>query len=95
MNLSMKQQQNHRQVNRLVLTKEERGGGRRYWEFGNSRCKMLYTGWIHSKALLYSTGNYIQYPAINHIGKEYGNECILSQLYSSKNFFSKRTYIYI
>ena len=28
-----------------------------------------YIEWIHNKALLYSTGNYIQYPVINHNGK--------------------------
>ena len=27
--------------------------------------------WIN-KVLLYSTGNYTQYPVINHFGKEYG-----------------------
>ena len=27
---------------------------------GVSRCKLLYTGWINNKVLLYSTGNYIQ-----------------------------------
>ena len=32
---------------------------------------LLYIGWINSKVLLYSTGNYIQYPVINHNGKEY------------------------
>ena len=26
---------------------------------------------MNSKVLLYSTGNYIQYPVINHNGKEY------------------------
>ena len=31
---------------------------------------------IDNKALLYSTGNYIQYPVINHNGKEYEKECI-------------------
>ena len=41
------------------------------WEFGISRCKLLYIGWINNKVLLYSTGNYIQYPVINHMGKEY------------------------
>ena len=30
--------------------------------------------WIN-KVLLYSTGNYIQYPVINHNGKEYEKEC--------------------
>ena len=41
------------------------------WEFGVSRYKLLYIEWIKNKVLLYSTGNYIQYPVINHNGKEY------------------------
>ena len=41
------------------------------WEFGISRCKLLYIEWIHNKVLLYSAGNYIQYPIINHNGKEF------------------------
>ena len=41
------------------------------WEFGISRCKLIYRGWISNKILLCSTGNYIQYPVINHNGKEY------------------------
>ena len=36
---------------------------------GVKRCKVLYIAWIN-KALLYSTGNYIQYPMIKHNGKE-------------------------
>ena len=31
------------------------------WEFGISRCKLVYIEWINSKVILY-----IQYPAINH-----------------------------
>ena len=58
--------------NRLVVAK---GGGsvREGWggEVGVSRCKLLYTEWINNKVLLYSTENYIQYPMINHNGKEY------------------------
>ena len=46
------------------------------WEFGVSRCKLLNTECINNKVLLYSTGNYIQYPVINHNGKEYKRECI-------------------
>ena len=42
------------------------------WEVGFSRYnKLLYIGWINNKDLLYRTGNYIQYPVINHSGKEY------------------------
>ena len=47
-----------------------RGGGME-WEFGVSRCKLLHLEWINDKVLLYSTGNYIQFPGINHNGKEY------------------------
>ena len=39
------------------------------WEV--SRCKLLYKERINNKVLLYSTENYIQYPMINHRGKEY------------------------
>ena len=46
------------------------GRGGMNWEFGISRWKLLYTEWINNKVLLYSTGNYIQYPVINHNGKE-------------------------
>ena len=49
----------------VVMGAEGRGGMN--WEFGVSRCK--YTEWINNKVLLYSTGNYIQYPVINHNGK--------------------------
>ena len=40
-------------------------------------CKQQY-----NKVLLYSTGNYIQYPVINHNGKEYEKEyiCITESL---------------
>ena len=40
------------------------------WEFGISRCKLLYIEWINNKVLPDSTGNYIQYPVINHNRKE-------------------------
>ena len=52
------------------------GGGGKDWEFGVGRCKLLYTEWINNKVLLYNTGNYIQYPEINHNGKEYEKTCI-------------------
>ena len=46
------------------------------WEAGVSRCKLLYTEWINNKVLLYNAENYIQYPMINHNGKEHKKECI-------------------
>ena len=54
-----------------MASKGKGGGGGKDWEFGISRCKLLYIEWINNKVLLYSTGNYIQYPVINHNGEEY------------------------
>ena len=62
--------------NRLVVAKGKGSGGGMDWEFGVGRCKLLCIGWINNKVLLYSTGNYIQYPVINHNGKEEEKECI-------------------
>ena len=62
--------------NRLVVAKGEGPGGGMDWESGVSRCKLLHTEWINNKVLPYSTRNYIQYPGINHNGKEYKKECI-------------------
>ena len=49
-------------------------------EFGTSRYKLLSIEWIN-KILLYSTGNYIQYPIINQTGKEYDKEWIYIYTY--------------
>ena len=62
--------------NRLVVAKGEGDGRGLDGEFGISRCKLVYIEWIDNKVLLYSTGNYIQYPMINHNGKEYEKECM-------------------
>ena len=60
--------------NGLVVANREGGRGGKDWEFGIGRYKLLYTKWINNKILLYSTGNYIQYPTINHNRKEYEKE---------------------
>ena len=76
MNLSVKRKQNRTETdieNGLVVAKGEGVGGEMEREVGVSRCKLLYLGWINSKVLLHSTGNYIQYPMINRNGKEYEN----------------------
>ena len=49
-------------------------------------CQGVREGWIgslgladanyYNKVLLYNTGNYVQYPVINHNGKEYEKRCI-------------------
>ena len=58
----------------MVVRKVVRGG--KDWEFGLSRFKLVFIGWINNKVLLYSTGNYIQYLVINSNGKEYEKEYI-------------------
>ena len=54
-----------------MVAKGKGDGGGMEWEFGVSRCKLLHTEWMNNKVLELSTGNYIQYPRINHNGKEY------------------------
>ena len=41
------------------------------WEFGGGTGKLPHLEWISNEVLLYSTGNYIQSPGIDHDGKEY------------------------
>ena len=60
----------------LWLSRGRGNGGGMDWKFGVGKCKLLHIEWINNKVLLYSTGNYIQYPGINHNGKEYKKEGI-------------------
>ena len=77
MNLSMKQKQTHRHREQTCGCQGGGGGSGMEREFGVIRCKLLHTEWINNKVLLYSTGNYIQYPLINHNEKEHlKEECI-------------------
>ena len=83
--------------NRLVVAKEEGLGEGVEWEFGVSRCKLLYIEWINSKVLQYSRELYL-YPMINHNRKEHKsviyineslcctaiNNNIVNQLYFNK-----------
>ena len=73
MNPSMTQKQTDIR-NRLVVAKDG-AGGRLDRECGTSDCKLLHTEWIDNK-VLYSTGNYVQDPVVNHKGKEHENECV-------------------
>ena len=42
------------------------GGAWDGWAFAVNRYKLLHIEWISNKVLLYSSGNYIQSPGINH-----------------------------
>ena len=58
--------------NRLVVAKGRGVGEGRSGSLGLAdENYYIYIKWINSKVLLNSTGNYIQYPVINHTGKEY------------------------
>ena len=57
------------------------------WEFGVSRCKLLYIEWINNKILLYSTRNYIQYPVVNHNGKDYENKYTHTHTHIYESFY--------
>ena len=50
-------------------------------EFGVSRGKLSHIEWINNRSL-YSTGNYIQYPMINHNGKEYLKNNVYVHMYN-------------
>ena len=65
MNLSTKQKWTHRYREQTIeneLPKAEGVGEGKGWEFGISRCKLVYIKQINNKVLLYSTGNHIQNP---------------------------------
>ena len=68
--------------NRLVVAKGENGEGWTNLEFGLSKHKRLCIDWINNyiQVLLYSTGNYIQNPVINHNGKKCEKEYIGTSL---------------
>ena len=82
MNISMNQKQTHRHREQICGCQGGRGvGGGMDWEFGISKCKLLYIEWVNNQDLLYSTGIYIQYPVINHNGKEYEKEGVYICMY--------------
>ena len=71
MNLSMKQKQTYGHREQTCGCQGGEVWGREGGEVAVSRWKLLYIEWTNNKVLLYSTENYIQYPMINHNGKEY------------------------
>ena len=72
-----------------MVAKKGQGWGRDAEGDGLSRCKLLYTEWINNKALLYSTGSYIQYPMINHNGKEHQKENVYMCITESLSYIAE------
>ena len=75
MNLFTKQKQTHRHRKQTYGYKRKQWGGIN-WEYGINRYTPLYIKQVSNKDLLYSTGNYIQSPVINHNGKKYEKDYI-------------------
>ena len=69
MNIPVNQKQTHRH-RKQTCGCQGRGACERdgVQEAGASRCKLVDKQWT-DKVLLYSTGNQVQYPMINHSGK--------------------------
>jgi len=61
--------------------------GEKDWEFGISRCRLVYMVWINNKILLCGTGNYIQNPVINH-DEEYEKEDIYMHIHKKMSHFA-------
>ena len=64
LNLSTKHKQTHRHGEQTWGC--QWGWSGMDWEFGVSRCKLLYLEWKSHEVLLYRTGNYIQSLAVEH-----------------------------
>ena len=78
MNLSAKNKQIQRHREQTCCCKGS--GGEEELGVWASGYKLLYVEWIDNKVRLYSMGNYIQYPIINHNVKGYERECM--QMYN-------------
>ena len=69
-NLPTKQKQTHSHREQPSGCQGGEEGGWMGWEFEMSRCQLLGTDRISNRAQLHSTGDHIQYPTINHSGKD-------------------------
>ena len=67
MKKSIKEKRTHRHREHTCGCQGGAGGSGMDREFG----KLLQFEWTNNKVLLYSTGNYTQYPGIDHNEKEY------------------------
>ena len=75
-NLTTKQKLTHRHGEQTHGCQGGGAGKGMDGEFGVSRCKLLHLERVNNKSLLYSIGNYIQLPGIDHDGKEYKTQCM-------------------
>ena len=57
------------------------------WEFGVSRCKLLYLEWISNEILLYSTGDYIWSLVMNMMENNLRKKNIYIHTYTYINMY--------
>ena len=63
----------------IWLPKGERGAGGKDWEVGIGRYNLVYMQ--DGYTTMCNTGNYVQYPVINHNEKEYEEEYVFITLF--------------
>ena len=77
--------------NRVVVAKGDGGRIRTDWERGVSRRKQWHLEWINNKFLLYSTGNHVQSPGMNHKEKNIEKEGLyVHKVYMSHSAVQQR-----
>ena len=74
LSINTEQKQTHRQGEQTCSCQGEGGEGGTNWEFGISRCKLLCTGWINSKAFSVQHMELYSISCGKPYGKEYGKE---------------------
>ena len=73
---AIKKKQNNTTCSNMDVTRDSdtewsKSGSGMDGGFGVSRSKLLHLEWISNKALLYSTGNFVQYLVIELDGRQY------------------------
>ena len=79
MNSSMKEKQTHRHREQTCGCQGV-GVGEGLGVWGQQMQTIVYR-MDKQQVILYNTGNYTQYPVINHNGKEYEKECVNIYIY--------------
>ena len=79
-NICIKLKEAHRLREQICGCQRKQAVGEGWMEFGTSRCKLVYIGWINNKVLLYGIGNCIQCPVINHSEKEDESLCCTAEI---------------
>ena len=80
-NMSTKQKQTHKHREKTCICQERRGCGREGLSLGFALQTLIHR--MINKFLLYKTRNSIQYPVLNHNGKDYEKDYTYTYIYIS------------